>query len=34
MYVLLTDEIRKLIKEVTAWIISAKEADEDFAPIF
>ena len=34
MYATLTDEIRKLIKDVTPWIVGSEGADKDFAPIF
>ncbi len=34
MFTVLSDEIRKLVKEVTPWIIGTEGADKDFAPIF
>ena len=31
---ILDDDIRKLIQEITPWIIGSKGSEDDFAPIF
>ena len=31
---ILDDDIRRLIKEISPWIVGTKGANEDFAPIF
>ncbi len=34
MFTVLSDEIRKLIKDVNPWIVGSEGADKNFAPIF
>lgn len=34
MYVIFSDEVKKLEKEVEPWIVGREGANKDFAPIF